>query len=360
MALIGFEIQDAQGDTTFVPLDTIAGETFRFPGYKFHLGAIGADDGPVSAANPLPTNTSKIGSVVDANNSSTTPLLADAVFTGTGTDLLGFSTVCITIHSDVDSATDGMTFQFSTDNVNWDDVNLFELDASESTTRRFQFPVTTRYFRVVYTNGTSGQAEFRLQTILHTSNQLGSIHRLKDNVHDDRSVTVVKSVVFAQQAGGGDDFVCVQATNAGNFKVSLEEVNGNVAVDADTGVGTDNRHGVALLRAESGGSTIVGSANPLPTSLPIVSSAVTGAGTATIGATSSTVIAANATRKGAVITNISDSIIYLGLTGTAVVEAGIPLYPNGGHYEIESTNLYTGIITAISTAASKKLCFVET
>lgn len=36
-------------------------------------------------------------------------------------------------------------------------------------------------------------------------------------------------------------------------------------VDADTGAGTDTRAGIVLVRAESGGGVLVGSANPLPT-----------------------------------------------------------------------------------------------
>ena len=218
----------------------------------------------------LPADIKKVGSVIDDNNTSFTPLGIDEVFTGTATDLLGYSTVDISLHSNVDSAINGMTFQFSPDSTNWDDVNTFELDASESNTRRFQFPITARYFRVVYTNGGTGQTAFRLQTVLHTASQLTSVHRLKDTVHDDRSVTVVKSVIFAQQAGGTDDFVAVQATNSGNFKVSLEEVNGNIKVDTDTDAGEDFRHGVALLVSEDGGAVQIGSANPMPVQDPLL------------------------------------------------------------------------------------------
>lgn len=270
MALDVVQVRGSDGLVTQVLVDNVTGQAYSFPLYKLGLGALGVDDGPVSASNPLPINTVTIGSIKDPNNSTTTLLGPDGVYTGTGVDCLGYSTVCVTIHADVDSATDGMSFQFSTDNSNWDDLNIFELDTSESMTRRFQFPVTAQYFRIVYTNGSSGQAAFRVQTILHTANQLSSVHRLKDNVHDDRSVTVVKSVVFAQQAGGTDDFVCVQATSVGNFKVSLEEVNGNVAADADTGAGTDNRHAVVLMSAESGGGVLVGSANPLPVNSQLV------------------------------------------------------------------------------------------
>ncbi len=172
-----------------------------------------------------------VGSVVDANNSTTTPLGGDAVFTGTGTDMLGYSAVCVTLTADVDSATDGMCFQFSTDNSNWDDQYAFTLDFSASDTRRFQFPVCARYFRVLYTNGSGGQSVFRVQTILHTANQLTSIHRLADDMSPDRSAQVVKSVLYAQAAGSGN-FTAVDATAGGNLKMSLQEISDGLDIGA--------------------------------------------------------------------------------------------------------------------------------
>ncbi|NIO43426.1 MAG: hypothetical protein GTO41_26690, partial [Burkholderiales bacterium] len=137
---------------------------------------------------------------VSTNNSTTTPLAGDAVFTGTGDDCQAYSAVAITLDSSHDSATDGMTFQFSTDNTNWDDVYTFTYTAADGA-RRFQFPVTARYFRVVYTNGSTLQTHFRVQTILHTQNILTSVHRLVDNTDPDRSAQVVKAALIAQAAG---------------------------------------------------------------------------------------------------------------------------------------------------------------
>lgn len=238
MAIVTAEVLGSDGVARSVVGDLI-GDNF-YPIYKLTTGDLGTDDNPVSADNPLPMTMVRSGSIVDSGNSTTTPLDANDTFTGTGRDLLGCTTVSVTVMADVDSAADGMTFQFSTDNVNWDDLNVFELDASESTTRRFQFPITARFYRFVYTNGVAAQTEFRVQTILHTGNQRPSVHRLKDAVNDDRSVSVVKSVVFAQQAGGGSDFIAVQATNGGNFKVSLEEIETDVEMPVKGTVAHDS------------------------------------------------------------------------------------------------------------------------
>jgi hypothetical protein len=162
--------------------------------------------------------------VISTNNSTTTPLGISGVFTGTGDDVSSYDSITVQLDSDVDSATDGMTFQFSIDNTNWDDVYILSyLTANDS--RHFQFPVTGQYFRIVYTNGGTGQAHFRVQTILHQGNVLASIHRLGDNVSPDRSAQLVGAALVAQAAGAGD-FVPVQSTAGGNLKISVEEVNG--------------------------------------------------------------------------------------------------------------------------------------
>lgn len=160
---------------------------------------------------------------VSTNNSTTTALGIDANFTGTGDDCLGYSSITTQLFADQDSATDGMTFQFSTDNVNWDETHLFTMTASD--TRHFQFPAHARYFRINYTNGGTGQGAFRVQTILHRQTSLTTIHRLVDNTSPDRSAQVVKAAIIAQAAGSGD-FIPVQSTAGGNLKISLEECDG--------------------------------------------------------------------------------------------------------------------------------------
>jgi hypothetical protein len=144
-----------------------------------------------------------IHSTISNNNSSTATLSADAVFTGVADELQGFASITVQVDSDVDSDPDGLTFQFSTNSSDWDDQYLFTYTSADGA-RRFQFPVTARYFRVVYNNGGTLQGHFRLQTMLHRSNVLTSIHRLADDMNPDRSCQVMKTALFAQQAGTGD------------------------------------------------------------------------------------------------------------------------------------------------------------
>ena len=193
------------------------------------------NDIDVSASNELQTRDNDanasltslddkiVKNVIDSNNSTTIPLGADVSFVGVGTDVSRYTSVSILLHSDQDSALDGMNFQFSTDNVNWDENNPFNLDASESPTRRFQFPILAKYFRINYTNNSTAQTEFRVQTILHTSDILTSIHRIDKTLGLDRSVTVVKSVISGETTAGGGEFVNVKVNPSGSLQATVDQ-----------------------------------------------------------------------------------------------------------------------------------------
>jgi hypothetical protein len=176
--------------------------------------------------------------IIDPNNTTDVPLGIGGVFTGIGTDVSSFNSVTIQLYADQDSATDGMCFQFSTDNVNWDDSNDYNLDVSISNARRFQFPVTAQYFRVKYENGNVAQTEFRVQTILHNSDVLTSIHRLDTGLTNDRSVTVTKSVIAGETSAGGGAFVNVKVSPSGALEVnSNQDTHDNLNANANIQVG---------------------------------------------------------------------------------------------------------------------------
>jgi len=76
---------------------------------------------------------------------------------------------------------------------------------------------------------------------------------------------------------------------------------------------------------------------------------------AIITTTSSIVLATDTNRKYARFQNDSDTTIYLAHGTTATVNKGIRLNANGGEYEINLNNRYTGAISAVSSATNKKL-----
>lgn len=229
---------------------------------------------------------------VDSGNSSATPLGISGVFTGTGIDVLDHAAITVQVWADEDSAADGMQFQFSIDGTNWDVEHLHTLTAADGG-RIFTFSAHSQFFRLIYTNGTTGQGAFRLETLLHHVSPITTIHRLVDAVSPDESSTLQKSAIIAQAAGSGD-FVPVQSTAAGNLKSSVEEfdaslVGGGVEAGAllvtmasdSTGVLSVDDNGGSLTVDNSGLTSLDGAISGTEVQVDVV--AALPAGTNAIG-----------------------------------------------------------------------------
>lgn len=201
---------------------------------------------------------------IDSTNSTTSTLLADAVFTGTGVDILHNAAVTVQLDASHDSATDGISIQFSTDNSNWDSITLFTYTAADGAAL-FQFGAHANFFRIVYTNGSAGQTHFRLQTLLHHDSPITNVHRVVDDAHPDEPATLVKAAIIAQAAGSGD-FVPVQTSASGNLKVSLEEISDGLDIGAGNAgaetqrvsISTDDVNLSAIKTAVEGTLTVAG------------------------------------------------------------------------------------------------------
>lgn len=91
----------------------------------------------------------------------------------------------------------------------------------------------------------------------------------------------------------------------------------------------------------------------------VSSEKATSAGTSTgvsVGATSTTVLASNSSRKAAIIVNDSDEVVYLKYGTGATSNSGIRLNASGGLVREE---MYTGIITGICASGSKTVTVTE-
>jgi hypothetical protein len=117
--------------------------------------------------------------LVDSANSSTTPLGAGGVFTGSvWTDLTDYSSISIMVFSNVASATNGLKIQWSTDGINIDDSQSHSYAGSASEEGRFIYSsVRTKFFRISYTNGGTAQGSFRLQTLLRRGPVFTSVNQ---------------------------------------------------------------------------------------------------------------------------------------------------------------------------------------
>lgn len=113
--------------------------------------------------------------------------------------------------------------------------------------------------------------------------------------------------------------------------------------------GWDKTNGIWVqVQVDANGKPII--ANPQYTTPANTGVNVTTASTA--------ILAANSDRLYAIIVNASDTLIYLGIGAAAVAGKGIYLKANGGSYEINWTNLYTGAIYGIHGGSGNKVVTV--
>ena len=156
---------------------------------------------------------------VDDENSSSTLLTADSIFTGTGVSTLDYSLIFVTVFSNVASATDGLCVQISSDDVTWRDGDCFTIPAN--TEKTFSFQTNKQYYRVRYTNGGTNQTTFDLQTILKKTNSKPSSHRIIDAISPQDDATLTKAVLTALNDLGV--FANIGATKSNNLKVANVE-----------------------------------------------------------------------------------------------------------------------------------------
>lgn len=80
--------------------------------------------------------------------------------------------------------------------------------------------------------------------------------------------------------------------------------------------------------------------------------------TATVTTTSAQVVAANTSRKGLVIQNLSSNRVSLGLGAAAILNSGITLYP-GGIFVMDEFMYFQTAVNAIASAAGSVISIQE-
>lgn len=105
-----------------------------------------------------------LGGAVSEVNSTSIPLGPSGTFTGEWVEILDAAIIFITTFSDVASGTDGLVIQQSPDGINPDNTDEYSVPAAKGKTYSFQ--AAPKFARILYTNGSIAQTEFRLQTVL--------------------------------------------------------------------------------------------------------------------------------------------------------------------------------------------------
>ena len=101
-------------------------------------------------------------------NSTSESLGANQVFTGTSQTVFNFNRIDIRVKTDVVSASNGLSLEFSPDGTNWtkkDQQTISNMLANNMYGVNYSQYVLDKYFRLVYTNGPTAQNFLSIQTV---------------------------------------------------------------------------------------------------------------------------------------------------------------------------------------------------
>lgn len=291
--------------------------------------AMAASTPVVIASNQTPISTIQ-SSVVSTTNSTTTPLAGGATFTGAAEACQDYASISVTVFSNVASAALGLSIQQSQDGTNWDFTDTYTVPAGSGVV--FSASPAARFCRVVYTNGITAQATFRLQTIYHYSTPRSTTHGLADTIplQSDAELTIAQL-----RATNGVNAIPLVADSTGNLGTNVAAISG-------------------VAPAMGGGQVTSGTLRVVQTNT--ATSAVT---SVAASASSVTILAQNLSRSGAAFYNDSTAICYLKLGATASTTSYTVQLPAGAYYELPTTRCYVGVIDAIWASATGSLRVTE-
>ena len=242
--------------TTLTPLSTIAATQSGTWNINNVSGTVSLPTGAATAANQ--TNASQKTQVVDGSgnvigstanalnvyfsgggisfsngqvsllNSSSTPLGANGVFTGSSLDVTSFSAVTVNLAVDQSGT---LSFQFSKTGTNWDELeNQAVVITTPGTVQGFFWSIAaeSQYYRIVYTNGATAQGTFRLQTILKTFPPIGDVTALSQTPLLANNALTTKTVIYGLTTGIGSGYVPAKVTPSGSLTVALGDISGVV------------------------------------------------------------------------------------------------------------------------------------
>jgi len=191
--------------------------------------------GASTSANQTTANSSlssidgklQLNGLIDAGNSSVTPLGISGVFTGVAFEVTKYASINVCVASDVASATDGLKVEFSEDGTNWDHSHKTTYSAASGI--GYIFNAEFKFARVVYTNGAVAQSYFRLQTIFKSNYVAPSLYTLDQTVTGAMFAQLGKSAIIGKTTGGGGGFVDVKVNPSGALTVEAA-VTGSVSI----------------------------------------------------------------------------------------------------------------------------------
>lgn len=170
------------------------------------------------SGNEMQVDVKLIEGVIDANNTTTTPLLAGGNFTGAWTEVKDYNSINLGVFSDVGSATDGLRIEYSFDGVSVHHFHLWTFPGGANGIG-YQLAAEFRYFRVNYTNGASPQTTFLIQSNLKPTSLFPSSYRASQTFTSQSQVMLTKGIIVGETTGGGGGYIAVKVNPSGALTV---------------------------------------------------------------------------------------------------------------------------------------------
>jgi hypothetical protein len=142
-------------------------------------------------------------------------------------DMRDYGVLSVSVHTDQDSAIDGLKIEWSHDKSDITESDIFTVYANKGKT--YTFGPAERYYRVSYTNG-STEAFLHITSIIRKSYVKPSSHRIGDIIVAEDDAELMKSVITGERPD--EVYGNVQVSSKNNLKVSLDEYGDTPAIDA--------------------------------------------------------------------------------------------------------------------------------
>ena len=193
-----------------------------------------------TGTNPVSvSNITKVSTL----NTTTTPLGANATFTGSWEDVTPYGFMNVDAYANVASADGGWLLQWSFDGANLDTSDALSLPASAG--RSLALPVRSRYFRMVYTNGATPQGTFRLNVIYRENGSPVNTHAVTWPVSATTLAQMTRSVIVGESSSGGGSYHNVKVTPSGALAAEVTDGGGSITVDGTVTANLGTIDGVA-------------------------------------------------------------------------------------------------------------------
>lgn len=279
--------------------------------------------------------------LVDSENSTTVPLLANATFTGTWKDCTDFNCIALGVYANQDSATDGLKYQFSADGVTVHHEHTYSYTVSAYGIG-YTVPVEFKYYRIVFTNGAVNQTSFTIISTLKQTALFPSSYKLTQAITGQTQALFTRGVIVGETTAGGGGYVNVKVSPSGAIQVG-----GTVGLDAGTNaIGSVSVSNFPATQPVSGSVSVSNFPATQPVSavsLPLPS----GAATSTIqtDGTQKTQLFDSASGLSATITN---SNIDAGSPSTNRLRVGSTLFGFNGTAIDRIRSGINGVITSLT------------